>query len=246
MLPNRYQLLAQLGAGRDGTAYRALDRLTDRPVELWILNRTPDDPWRWPSVRKRLRLAKALDHPTARRVFEAFLDEQPPWLVLETWDASTLEETCAAARPAADEALRLGWELIDALAAAHRLGLAHGGLSPRRVWRPISGGLKLDFAGLDVLGQPNLAVDFAHPADDLSAWAKLVAWLLSRPTEGAVGGAGAGAERGPTRGSVPDPAQVEALEELLGECLSPARADRPSAAEARERLAAILRPLEAA
>ena len=36
---DRYQLLAQLGAGTDGVAYRARDRNGDRLVEVRLLGR---------------------------------------------------------------------------------------------------------------------------------------------------------------------------------------------------------------
>ena len=146
-----YQLLNPIGTGRDGVAYRALspDGLT--PVELRDLAAARADPIRWPALSRRINLAARLDHPCAVRVIEPGTAPGPPFLVLGWAGDESLADGIGAAVPLATaEALRLTRGLAAALAAAHRIGLAHGRLSPGRVRRSADGRPRLDFTGTDI------------------------------------------------------------------------------------------------
>src|SRR5262245_51912388 len=149
MQPGRYQLLEQLGAGRDGAAYRA--RAAGHQVEVRFLDRARADAERWPVLTRRLKLADLLDNAAARRVRALNLTTEPPCIVLEWLEPA---EPPLAERvplpPAA--ALALADEVAGALAAAHRLGLPHGRLSPRALVTSAKGGVQLDFTGVDDRG----------------------------------------------------------------------------------------------
>src|SRR6267143_3929057 len=83
MMIGRYRLLGQVGAGRDGVAYRAQAEDSDAPVELRVLTsaRADLDRWRW--LNRRLNLAALLDHPAALRIAELALDHDPPYVAVE-------------------------------------------------------------------------------------------------------------------------------------------------------------------
>jgi hypothetical protein len=68
----RYRLLAQLGAGADGTSYRAAHAGEAREVRA--LTGASAAPERWRGVLRRLRLAAILNHPAAMRVRKLDLD----------------------------------------------------------------------------------------------------------------------------------------------------------------------------
>ena len=78
-----YQLLNQLGAGRDGVRFRALDREEGVEVELVALMGPVAETSRARERIKRLRLAGLLGHPTARRVIELQPEPPRPYVVLE-------------------------------------------------------------------------------------------------------------------------------------------------------------------
>jgi serine/threonine protein kinase/class 3 adenylate cyclase len=149
-----FQLLAQVGAGRDAVAYRAEPRVGGPAVELRRLTRErPDgqaESGRPAGVLKRLILAGRLDHPNIRRVVALGPDDDPPWVALQADDRPALAEGLGA-RPALEpaEALRLVRALASALAAAHRLGLAVGKLDPWTVRGDGPRAPRIDPTGLD-------------------------------------------------------------------------------------------------
>jgi class 3 adenylate cyclase/tRNA A-37 threonylcarbamoyl transferase component Bud32 len=148
-----YRLLAHLGAGPDGAAYRAT--ADDGPVEVRLLAGARSEQARWAVVAKRLRQASFLQHAAAVAVRELNLAHDPPFVALEWIEGAPL----AADAP---DMLEIGRDLAAALAAAHRLGLAHGRLTPTTI-RRTAGGVKTDFTGLDVGAR--------RPEDDAAALA---------------------------------------------------------------------------
>src|SRR5262245_42573828 len=77
-----YELLAQLGAGADGVAYRARDTRSETPVEIRVLTGARANPARWKQLSKRLRLASLLTAPSTWRATELNLAHDPPFLAL--------------------------------------------------------------------------------------------------------------------------------------------------------------------
>src|SRR4051794_21894714 len=89
------ELLAQVGAGPDGVAFRA--RLAGDEVEYRSLAPAWADTARRDSLGKRLRLARLLDHPRARRV--RLLDLDRGIVALDPPDGPALAEHLAGKRP---------------------------------------------------------------------------------------------------------------------------------------------------
>src|SRR5580700_4009002 len=90
MMIGRYRLLGQVGAGRDGVAYRAQAPDTDAPVELRVLTAAHTDAARWAGLVHRLRLAALLDHPVAVHIAELALDHDPPFVAVEWLETGNL------------------------------------------------------------------------------------------------------------------------------------------------------------
>ena len=166
----RYRLLSQLGAGRDGVRYRAVDRNDGSAVEIVLLAEARANPARWQVIGRRLRVALMIAHPSSRRVVGLDMDCDPPFVALEWVDGPTLadlgrEEPEATARTI---------ELALALAAGHRVGLALGTVAPGliRSRTQNAGDLVLDWFGLDVdslrQGRPTDLLDASCRAPELS------------------------------------------------------------------------------
>jgi serine/threonine protein kinase/class 3 adenylate cyclase len=166
-----YRLLAQLGAGFDGVAYRAIDTRDERPVEVRVLSGVRGNPNRWAAAARRLRLAAQLEHPSQRRIRDLALEQSSPYVALDEGHGKWLGDQLKGALPVSPaSALATIHELTDVLTEAHRLGLAHGGLCPRSVlvnaappspaetsaFMPVAAAtmtqqmLTLDFTGLDI------------------------------------------------------------------------------------------------
>jgi serine/threonine protein kinase/class 3 adenylate cyclase len=225
-----YRLLTQLGVGKDGAAYRAEALADGAALEVRLLGGARGDPDHWAGLVKRLRRAALLDHPSARRVQELDLAAEPPALTLDWVDGEPLASALRERLPLpAEEVARLGYELADVLAAAHRFGLAHGQLAPGTVLRTAAGRLQVDFTGTDVTAAAEGASPGGEEPDaaaDLRALGLLLVWLLTA-RESSAQPDGAATLPGELNGP---------LAELLPGLLAPDPADRPSARDAAERL----------
>ena len=186
----RYRLMSQLGAGSDGVRYRASDRHDGAAVEMVLLGdaRAVEDRWR--AIRRRLRMALMISHTSSRRVVGLEMDEGPPFVALEWFEGPSLAELGREE----SEAIPRTTELAMALAAGHRLGLVHGKIAPGLVRTRRSGGILLDWTGLevdapaksrpiDILDDPCRAPEVARgalpdPASDIYSLGAILDWRL--------------------------------------------------------------------
>ncbi|HZY88438.1 MAG TPA: serine/threonine-protein kinase, partial [Gemmataceae bacterium] len=179
-MPGQHRLLAQVGAGPDGVAYRGLAPDGATAVEVRVLGRAWEDAGRREALTRRLRRALLLRHPAAAEVRELGLEEAPPYLALEWVEGPDLEKWLAGRLPLpAGEALELTRALAEVLAEAHRLGLAHGALRPGSVRLAGGVGLKLDFTGTRVGGASDAPEGPSTPEADAAALGALLGWLLT-------------------------------------------------------------------
>jgi len=149
-----FEIMSQLSVGSDGARFDGLERSTGRRVEVRILAGAKADATRWKEVRKRLRLLGILDHPAALSVFQFAPEHEPPFVVTEP-SAPSLAELPLDDFPWKVEKVRAALRnLGDVLREAHRLGLAHGRLSPRNIHCRKRDALALDFADLDLDSRP--------------------------------------------------------------------------------------------
>ncbi len=118
--------IAQLGAGPDGSA--VLARRGDRLVEVLHLAFAPGSA-RWAELAARVRAIGAVDHAAIRGVLE-LSSASPPTLLLEGDNSPPLAELIE--QPSVDvlRAVKIIAELARAIAAAHHIGICHGGLQP--------------------------------------------------------------------------------------------------------------------
>ncbi len=179
MNPTSWTLLAPLAAGADTVSYRA--QLGDgTPVEVRTFS-SALDPVKWPRHQRRLRLAQMLQHAGARQVLDLRLGDDPPALVLAWSEARPLREVFAGRLPLPTiHAVRLAIDLAALLRAAHRLGLAHGDLSPDTVGL-VAFSIEVDFTpGPNDTGARLLSDSASGPAaDDVASLAGLLCWMMS-------------------------------------------------------------------
>jgi Tol biopolymer transport system component len=164
-----YAVIAPLGAGGMGEVYRARDPRLGRDVAIKILPRAfTTDPERLARFEREARVLASLNHPHIAAIYGIEETGTAPALVLELVDGPTLAERIKGGRLTIDEALTMGRQIADALAAAHDKGIVHRDLKPANVKLTSSGAVKvLDFglakalvgdgAGSDVTESPTVA-----------------------------------------------------------------------------------------
>lgn len=146
-LPKRhigaYEVLHLLGRGATADVYAARDTRLNRMVALKFLKGEPGA-----LTHRFLREAQsvsALNHPNIVTLFEVIEDDAGPALAMELVEGEALRKRCGRAMPEG-EAIRIGVQIAQALAAAHDKGFVHRDLKPENVMLRPDGYVKvLDF-----------------------------------------------------------------------------------------------------
>ncbi len=253
-----YRLLAQLGAGPDGIAYRA--QVDELPVEVRVLTGARSTAGRWAWVAKRLRTVALLEHPASSRLHELGLEHEPPYVVLDWVPGQSLALAFQNRVPlAVAEGVALVHDLAAAVSAAPPLGRAHRRMWPRTLCRTVSEGIPHHIKGLEVSVGPdmsaraNLDASYRAPeqgvageatsAADVYSLGALLLWLLSgRLMPGEAAGSQVHHTVDLTLPSLSDweSKETAALNTLIQAMLAGDPGERPSAKEVEERLAAVL------
>ncbi|MEM9557551.1 MAG: serine/threonine-protein kinase [Acidobacteriota bacterium] len=158
---SKYEVIREIGRGGMGVVFQARDPDLRRDVALKVLS--PDRPG---SARRRRRLvhearaASGVDHPGIVTVFDIVRHRDSDVIVMELVEGRTLRsELVRCGRIPWARAVRVGLELADAMAAAHRGGVVHRDLKPENIMLGSDGAVKvLDFglATLDPTVTPEL------------------------------------------------------------------------------------------
>ncbi len=129
-----YEILSRLGGGAMGLVFRAWDARLHREVAIKMLH----DDYEMPGMRERFlqeaRAASALNHPNICTIFDIGEQDGDPYLVMELLEGETLKEKISRGALPADEIVRYGQEVADALSAAHAKGIVHRDVKPANIF----------------------------------------------------------------------------------------------------------------
>ncbi len=153
LIDGRYQLQALIAEGGMASIYRALDTRLDRPVAVKIMHShlANDEDF----VNRFIREAKAtasLNHPNVVAIQDQGWNTggvPAVFIVMEYVDGFTLRDLLLerGAMPAPD-ALRLITPILNALSAAHRIGIIHRDIKPENILISKDGRVKIADFGL--------------------------------------------------------------------------------------------------
>jgi eukaryotic-like serine/threonine-protein kinase len=150
-----YRIVESIGAGGMGAVYRAHDDHLDRDVAVKVLaiSALTDKAARDRFRKEALALSK-LSHPNIATVFDFDTEHDVDFLAMELILGVTLSSRLAAGLLDEAEALKLGMQLADGLAAAHARGVLHRDLKPGNLIVTPEGHLKILDFGLATLLKP--------------------------------------------------------------------------------------------
>src|ERR1041385_2263629 len=142
-----YKITHKLGAGGQGTVYKAIDQKLGRTVVIKVLpaELTVKDT-NLKRFEREARLASALDHPNICTIFDMDETNGLHYIAMQYVEGKNVRQLCNGRPLEVDSALRIGIQVIDALAAAHSRGIIHRDIKSGNVMVTDSGQAKiLDF-----------------------------------------------------------------------------------------------------
>jgi len=153
-----YEITAAIGRGGMGEVYLANDNRLNRRVALKVLPAAVmKEPERMRRFEQEARAASALNHPNIITIYEISEANGTLMIATEFVEGVTLRQRLSSGPLELREALHVGVQIADALAAAHRVGIIHRDIKPENIMIRPDGYVKvLDF-GLAKLAEPALA-----------------------------------------------------------------------------------------
>ena len=153
-----------------GEVYRAHDTCLDRCVAVKIL---PSHPSSSPELKSRFeREAKTLSsvpHPHICHLYDVGSQDGVDFLVMELLEGETLATRLRRGPLSLQDLLKIGMEIADALARAHRLGITHRDLKPSNIMLTKTGAKLMDFG----LAKPSTLGAVITPSSSAAATATL-------------------------------------------------------------------------
>ncbi|MEV4142467.1 protein kinase [Amycolatopsis sp. NPDC049691] len=266
MIAGHYRLVEHIGSGAMGVVWRATDVRLERTVAIKQIlpqpgvSETERDNMRQRAMREAKNAAR-FQHPNAIVVFDIAEHNGDPCLVMEYLDGPSLstilaeEGTLPLGRVA-----RIGEQVASALVAAHRAGIVHRDVKPGNILIDETGTAKITDFGISraagdmtltatglIGGTPAyLAPELARGADPVpSSDVFALGATLYQAIEGTTPYGNTTNQLAllyaAANGQINPPVQAGAATALLMSLLRSEPGERPSMAEARERLAALAR-----
>ncbi len=162
---SHYRIVEALAAGGMGEVYRAHDTHLGRDVAVKVLlpGALADTTTR-ERFRQEAHVLSRLSHPGVATIFDFDTQDGLDFLVMEYVPGGTLASKLADGPLPLDEVLRVGAEIGEALADAHRGGFVHRDLKPGNVVLTASGTPKiLDFGIAGLLHETHERTQLTQP-----------------------------------------------------------------------------------
>ncbi|MFL6194735.1 MAG: protein kinase domain-containing protein [Thermoanaerobaculia bacterium] len=142
-----YRIEGRLGAGGMGEVYRAWDSRLERRVAIKLIRPEAAGSERARErFRREARAAAGLSHPAIVQIFDILETPDGDAIVMELVEGETLARRLDGGPLGRREAVRVGRDIAEGLAAAHAKGLLHRDLKPENVVLTNGGHAKiLDF-----------------------------------------------------------------------------------------------------
>jgi eukaryotic-like serine/threonine-protein kinase len=261
----RYITVALIGRGGMGEVWSARDTDLDRLVALKFLSSETFAGLDPQQITREAKAASALNHPAIVTIHEVVQDGSGAALVMELVEGKPLREACGKPMPIPD-ALGIGLQIAEALAAAHAGGVIHGDIKPENILlRPdgyvklldfglarkvtadaiaVGGGLAL--GTLRYMSPEQACAESLTPASDVFSLGLVLYELLAGrhafPASSALDTAQGILEKEPVAPSSFHPQVPARLDRLVHAMLAKTPSARPTAAEVEQTLSELTKP----
>ena len=151
VVDNRYDIVRPLGSGGMGEVYLARDRTLGRDVALKVLrSQYAGDRESAERFKREATSAAGLSHPNIVQVYDrGDTEEGSSYIAMEYVPGGTLKERIVAEGPLdAGLAASYGYQVAEALGAAHAKGVVHRDIKPQNVLITASGTAKVGDFGI--------------------------------------------------------------------------------------------------
>ena len=162
-----YKITAKLGAGGQGTVYKAVDQKLGRTVVLKVL--PPELTLKEANLKRferEAQLASVLDHSNICTIFDMDEANGLHFIAMQYVDGKNVRQLCNGRPLELESALRIGIQVTDALAAAHARGIIHRDIKSGNVMVTEAGQVKiLDFGLAKLLDQQQAVISGIHQTE---------------------------------------------------------------------------------
>jgi serine/threonine protein kinase/Flp pilus assembly protein TadD len=150
-----YRLDEKLGEGGMGIVWKARDLKLERDVAIKFLPEGfAEDPERRAFFEREAKAVAALHHPNIITIFTVSEAQGVHFFTMELAEGEPLSKDIAPGGVPLDRFLKIAFQLVDAIAAAHKRGIIHRDLKPGNIMVDSAGTVKiLDFGIARVLDQ---------------------------------------------------------------------------------------------
>jgi serine/threonine-protein kinase len=133
-LADRFQIIRLIGRGAMGVVYEAEDLELGVRLAVKVLPREAAGKTRLiERLRKEIVLGRRITHRHVCRLYDLGTDEGVPFITMELVEGETLAALLARGVPPTDEVVRILFEVLEALEAAHAHGVVHRDLKPSNI-----------------------------------------------------------------------------------------------------------------
>src|SRR5882672_8981804 len=162
-----YKILEKLGAGGQGTVYKATDSKLGRTVVVKVL--PPELTTKEANLKRferEARLASSLDHPNICTIFDLDEAEGLHFIAMQHVEGRNVRQLVNGRPLELESALRIGIQVADALTAAHARGIIHRDIKSGNVMVTDSGQVKvLDFGLAKLLDETEAQTSGIHQTE---------------------------------------------------------------------------------
>ncbi|WP_328580996.1 serine/threonine-protein kinase [Streptomyces sp. NBC_00370] len=131
LLAGRYRMLSRLGRGGMGEVWRAVDEVLGRPVAVKLLLNRQADEAAVARFHLEAQTAARLSDPHVVAVYDTGTDADRQYLVTELLEGRSLADEISEHGPLPSwRTARIGGQVAEGLAAAHRQGVVHRDVKP--------------------------------------------------------------------------------------------------------------------